>query len=177
MQKIVSLFKRDFDNRSCPAYNEIEDGAEWVSKGEGVATQKLDGTACLIKDGIFYKRLKLKEGNSREGWIHWSFDPDQKSGHGWAPVGEGPEDHMHTEVNTTGYEDGTYELVGPRIGKNHEKVESIKLIKHGSISLECPRTFNEAKEWFNDKDIEGVVWHHEDGRMIKVKKSDFGMKR
>jgi len=43
--------------------------------------------------------------------------------------------------------------------------------------LEAPRTFNELKEWFKDQDIEGIVWHHPDGRMIKLKKRDFGYKR
>jgi hypothetical protein len=26
------------------------------------------------------------------------------------------------------------------------------------------------------KDIEGIVWHHPDGRMVKIKKKDFGYK-
>jgi hypothetical protein len=27
------------------------------------------------------------------------------------------------------------------------------------------------------KDIEGIVWHHSDGRMAKIKLRDFGHKR
>jgi hypothetical protein len=32
-------------------------------------------------------------------------------------------------------------------------------------------------EYLEQADIEGVVFHHFDGRMAKVKKKDYGMKR
>jgi hypothetical protein len=28
-------------------------------------------------------------------------------------------------------------------------------------------------DYLRDKPIEGIVWHHEDGRMVKIKKADF----
>jgi len=33
------------------------------------------------------------------------------------------------------------------------------------------------REWFKGRDIEGLVFHHPDGRMAKIKKRDFGLKR
>ena len=174
---MISLFKRDFSNKGCPAINIIEQGAEWVYGGEGIATQKLDGTACFIKDGIYYKRLNLREGRTAEGWIHWSLDPEQKSGHGWVPVGGGNEDNLHREASIEGLEDGTYELLGPTIQKNPEGEDKTILEKHGARIIDCPREYIPLKEWLVGKDIEGIVWHHEDGRMVKIKKSDFGLNR
>jgi hypothetical protein len=33
------------------------------------------------------------------------------------------------------------------------------------------------KAYLAYKDIEGIVWHHSDGRMVKIKGKDFGLKR
>ena len=47
MQKVISLFKRDYEgNRQI--YNELVEGAEWVVAGEGVATEKIDGTNIRV---------------------------------------------------------------------------------------------------------------------------------
>ncbi len=40
-----------------------------------------------------------------------------------------------------------------------------------------PRTFDGLREWLTDRNIEGIVFHHEDGRMAKIKLRDFGLKR
>jgi hypothetical protein len=40
-----------------------------------------------------------------------------------------------------------------------------------------PRTFDGLRKWLADRDIEGIVFHHEDGRMAKIKLRDFGLKR
>lgn len=42
MKKIISLFQRNYDTDKL-VRPEIIPGAEWVIKGEGFATQKLDG--------------------------------------------------------------------------------------------------------------------------------------
>ena len=52
------------------------------------------------------------------------------------------------------------------------------LVKHGDEVLHnCPRTFGALREYLTMHDIEGVVWHHQDGRMVKIKGKDFGIKR
>lgn len=73
--------------------------------------------------------------------------------------------------------DGIYELCGPKVQGNAEKFERHVLIPHGREVLDAPRTYDELKAWLADKDIEGIVWHHPDGRMVKIKKRDFGLKR
>ncbi len=189
MQKIISLFMRDYDTHL--VYDEIVPGAEWVVAGEGVATRKWDGTCCLIRDGKLYRRydrkLNRKTGKHKdapEGW-EAAQEPDAKTGHwpGWLPVGAGPEDKWHREAMVDGLSDGTRELCGPKIGTNAESFSQHVLIPHGRDSWTLftqpnpERTFCGLKEWFGHKDIEGLVWHHPDGRMVKIKKRDFGLER
>jgi hypothetical protein len=43
------LFVRDFtDKRNPKISTDVTPGCEWVMAGEGVATRKYDGTACLV---------------------------------------------------------------------------------------------------------------------------------
>ncbi len=64
MKKIPSLFKRDYGSGARLIYDEIVPGAEWAQAGEGVATRKIDGTSCLIRDGKLYKRYDAKAGRT-----------------------------------------------------------------------------------------------------------------
>ena len=61
MKKIVSLFQRNYDGDRL-VRNEVVPGAEWVIAGEGVATQKVDGTCCMVRSGKLYKRYDAKQG-------------------------------------------------------------------------------------------------------------------
>lgn len=182
MKKIISLFQRNYDGDRL-VRDEVVPGAEWVQAGEGIATRKYDGTCCMIRDGKLYKRYDAKKGKTPPPNFEPSQDYDEITGHmpGWIPVGDGPDDQWHREglVNTPNLTDGTYELLGPKIQGNPEKVGTThQLIKHGITNLpDCPRTYNELKKWFEGVDIEGVVWHHPDGRMVKIKAKDFGIKR
>ncbi len=75
-------------------------------------------------------------------------------------------------------ENGTYELCGERINGNPEHIIGHVLIRHGKeIIDDAPRTYEKLKIWFEGKDIEGIVWHHQDGRMVKIKAKDYGIKR
>jgi hypothetical protein len=74
--------------------------------------------------------------------------------------------------------DGTYELVGPKIQGNPENALRNVLVKHGECPLEnVPRDFVGIKAYLPERDIEGIVWHHPDGRMAKIKAKDFGIRR
>ena len=178
MQKIISLFQRNYDGDRL-VRNEIVPGAEWVVSGEGVATQKLDGTCCMIRGGKLYKRFDAKHGKTPPAGFVAAQDPDPVTGHwpGWIAVGPGPEDRYHREAFCN-MGDGTYELIGPKIQGNPEGVSEHVLIPHGSIVLEdAPRDFDGLKAYLDGRDIEGIVWHHPDGRMVKIKGKDFGFKR
>ena len=63
MRKIPSLFKRDYEGTRL-VYDEVVPGSEWVLAGEGVATRKWDGTACMVRDGRLYKRYDCKRKNN-----------------------------------------------------------------------------------------------------------------
>lgn len=187
MQKIISLFQRNYDGDHL-VRNKVVPGAEWVINGEGIATRKWDGTCCMIKDGEFYKRYDAKKGKTPpEGFIP-AQEPDPITGHwpGWLKVGDSKEDIWHREgfYNAKAIiepdeelQDGTYELVGPKINGNRDGFDLHTMRLHGGLVVaDAPRTFEELKAWFAEQNIEGIVWHHPDGRMVKIKKKDFGYK-
>jgi len=196
MKKIISLFKRDYSGNRL-VYNEIVPGAEWVMDGEGTPTEKYDGTCCLVYQGVLYKRYarKLMKKFARKrksidcfklehfkpkphGWVPCEMNPDPKTGHypGWLPVGDCPEDRWHREARIPlGY--GTYELVGPKIQGNPYKLVNHRLWKHG-LALKhwgLVLTFDGIRNYLASHPYEGIVWHHPDGRMVKIKRSDFGL--
>jgi len=91
-------------------------------------------------------------------------------------VGNGPDDRWHREVVVGEAPDGTYELIGPKINGNAEHCSGHTLMCHGNIRYEnAPRTFEALKAWLAEIQIEGLVWHHLDGRMVKIKARDFGL--
>jgi len=200
MQKIISLFQRNYDGDRL-VRDEIVPGAEWVARGEGQATRKFDGTCCLVKDGKLFKRYDAKNGkNPPEGFVP-AQEPDPNTGHwpGWLLCSrDNPADRWHWQAwdNQHTLPNGTYELCGPKVQSDAERDYRMSeqpdqdihvLIPHGSYVFAsegngnlydgCPRTFRALRQWFVGKDIEGIVWHHPDGRMVKIKKRDFGMKR
>jgi hypothetical protein len=179
MKKIKSLFMRDYKGTR-QVYDELVPGSEWVTLGEGVPTRKFDGTACMVKEGVIYKRYDVKKGRpAPEVGIPCEDKPNEHTGHWpwWIPVGNGPEDKYFNEAFRGDEEDGTYELVGPKINGNRGGWPEHQLLKHGSVVLtDAPTDFHGLREWFRGHDIEGIVWHHPDGRMVKIKKKDFGLK-
>ena len=183
MQKIISLYQRNYDGDRL-VRDEVVPGAEWVLNGEGVATRKYDGTCCMIKDGEIYGRHDAKHGKKPpEGFIP-AQEPDPVTGHypGWVKcTRDTPQWKWHFEAfdAMSDLPDGTYELCGPKVNGNPENITVHFLMPHAQASRypNCPREFEALKAWLADKDIEGIVWHHPDGRMVKIKKKDFGLKR
>lgn len=179
MKKIISLFQRNYDGDRL-VRNEVVPGAEWVLHGEGIATQKYDGTCCMIRGGKLFKRFDAKKGKTPPESFEAAQEPDPVTGHwpGWMPVGDGPEDRWHREAVDSSLEDGTYELCGPKVQGNPEGFGKHTLIPHGAIKYPgAPREFFGLKEWLRHAEIEGLVFHHPDGRMVKIKAKDFGFKR
>ena len=59
-------------------------------------------------------------------------------------------------------------------------LNTVVLVRHAFADIfdpEPPRTFAELRRWLAGQDIEGLVWHHPDGRMAKIKRRDFGLER
>jgi hypothetical protein len=160
---------------------DVTPGCEWVLAGEGRATRKIDGTACMVRDRVLYKRYDAKKGRTPpQGFEPAQPEPDPITGHwpGWLAVGDGPDDQYHQEAlaNATDLSDGTYEMVGPKVQGNPEGYEAHELIPHGADEIRDvdPRSYDALAEFFSTNAIEGIVWWHEDGRMAKVKRRDFG---
>ena len=177
MKKIISLFQRNYDGDR-KVRDEIVPGAEWVPAGEGIATRKWNGTACLWKDGKLWKRYDAKHGKTPpEGFLPAQSEPDAVTGHwpGWLPVGLGKEDAWHREALAVPLQEGaTYELCGPKVQGNAEHFSVHWLIKHGAAVLSpCPRAYDALRNYLQVAEIEGIVWWHPDGRMVKIKAKDF----
>jgi hypothetical protein len=201
MKKIISLFQRNYDGDHL-VLNEVVPGAEWVLAGEGKPTVKFDGTCCLFKGGQWFKRYDAKAGKTPPSdFVPAQLEADSVTGHwpGWVPVTAS--DKWHNEaiklgMATTGvtagryaemrpFKDGqTYELIGPKINANPESAISHVMVEHGAADFRVlnltfegiKETLATAKERFG-KSFEGIVWHHHDGRMVKIKTKDFGLSR
>jgi hypothetical protein len=187
MKKISTLFKKDPENLG-RVINEVNPENEWAFK-EGIPTRKFDGTAVAIINGEVYKRYDAKKGKQIPNGAIPCQEADLITGHHphWVKCDRSKnEDKYFFEgydsfLKISNIEDGTYELIGEKIQGNPENLKGHHLFKHGvwKLSLEDD-SFEYLKEYLSNpnNDIEGIVFHHKsDGRMCKLRKSDFGIKR
>ncbi|MFT5450542.1 MAG: hypothetical protein ACI9N9_000019 [Enterobacterales bacterium] len=187
MKKLSTLFKKDPSDLG-RVINEINPENEWAFT-DGVPTRKYDGTATAIINGEIYKRYDVKKGRQVPDGAIPCQEADLITGHHphWLKCSH---DNNEDKYFFEGYnslaelgkvEDGTYELIGVKVQGNPEKIECHHLVKHGAKVLQGlikPMTFENLKEYLGKVDIEGIVFHHRlDGRMCKIRKSDFGIKR
>jgi len=188
MRKIATVFMR---SGLPPAHvlPAVTRGCEWVTAGEGRATRKFDGTCCLVERGILYRRATVKPGRpaptifelveidlatgKRYGWT--TIEPGKAGDpyrEGWAA--------LHFEGSGVAA-DGTYELVGPKVNANPDRFPAHQLLRHGwaldphelAEFQASPRSFEQLGYWLQARPYEGIVWHHPDGRMAKLKTRDF----
>jgi hypothetical protein len=181
MKKIPTIFVRDLSKQPSLVTPEWKPGCEWVRDGEGVATLKHDGSCCMVRAGELYKRRELKQGQPEPvNFERADFDEETGKTVGWVPVVDGnPDDKYHMEAwSECGAEhpDGTYELMGPKVQGNKENHRSHVLVPHGAVQIDVPRTFDGLRVFLDRNQIEGVVWHHPDGRAAKIKRKDFGFR-
>lgn len=181
MKKTPTVFERDWSGDKSRVVNLPNPECQWVLDGEGWPTKKIDGTCCMVKGGALYKRRELVGDAVPAGFIFEEMDANTLKTVGWTPVSDAPEDRWHREAFAA-YDhlnDGTYELIGPKIQGNPEGAASHSLVSHASLQLpaDVPRDFDGLRDWLSGKDMEGIVFHHPDGRMAKIKLRDFGLKR
>lgn len=190
MQKIPTIFDRDWNGDRSRVVDIPHKDCAWVFAGEGFPTRKLDGACCMVRDGKLYKRRELKPGQSAPADFE-AVNMDEETGKtvGWVPVGDGPDDkwfraafeHARLWYNHS-LLDGTYEAVGPHHqGGVEREFPTDTLVNHRDALLllngPAERTFDGIRKWMVGRDIEGVVFHHADDRMAKIKLRDFGLKR
>ena len=187
MKKITTLYRKDPNDLS-RVINEVDPANEWVFKEPHAvkATRKYDVTACAVINGELYKRYDVKKGRPVPVNAIPCQDPDPITGHWphWVRCERNnPADAYHFE----GFEDfdgiptdGTYELCGPKVQGNPEKFNRHTLCAHGAHDLKINTRhvdFDVLHDFLATHDIEGIVFNHVDGRMCKLRKSDFGIKR
>ncbi len=181
MRKIPTLFLRTDDMRHIT--REVNPACQWVLDGEGVATRKWDGTCCKVEGGKLFARREVKPGQTvPDDFAHEETDCATGKAFGWVPVGDGPEWAHHAEAwarfATTDNGDGTYELIGPKINGNRDHWPHHALVRHGMCvpMLPVDRTYDGLRDLLTGVcrlDWEGLVFHHPDGRMAKIKAKDF----
>lgn len=181
MRKIPTVLKRDPENprRVLP---EVTPGCEWVLACEGVATRKYDGTCCMLDgEGDWWARREVRPGKQPPaGFVPVETDPATGKTQGWEPIGQSPFARWHAgAVEDAGpLAPGTYELVGPKINENPEFFGHHVLVAHADSerlpdsTLRCVDELIALAQWCGEQGFEGVVWHHPDGRMAKLKARD-----
>jgi hypothetical protein len=189
MQKIPTMFERDWEGDRSRVLDKVTPGCEWVLEGEGNALRKYDGTCVMFDGERWWARREVKDGKKPPaGFVSSGHDHITLKNVGWEPIEQSPFAKFWAEAEASGprwdtselWEPGTYELVGPKIQGNHEQLNKHGLIKHdlceGVGNLD--RTFEGIKQFLSEADWEGIVFHHPDGRRLaKIKGRDFGIRR
>lgn len=180
MQKIPTMFTRDESQPGHPVTNEWKPECLWVHQGEGFATVKLDGTNVKVENGQLFKRQKPKERDYDDAAYvpcERANPSDRWAWEAFVAAGTGDGGPARTPPG-----DGIYELVGPKIQRNpqeyvvHTLVRVVPWSQRLAVAVEPERTFAGLRNYLGAHPIEGLVFHHPDGRMAKIKRRDFGLK-
>jgi hypothetical protein len=104
-------------------------------------------------------------------------DPETGKTVGWEPVGQLAFAKFLEEARERlpGTAPGTYELCGPEVNGDPEQLGEHRLVPHATAEEfgDVPRHFDGLMTWLlAHPELEGVVWHHPDGRMAKLKHRD-----
>ena len=179
MNKIPTLFRRDPDDRK-RVLAEANPECQWVLDGEGTPTRKYDGTCVLLdEDGTWWARREVRPGRTRPpGYRPVTTDEITGKTVGWEPIAQSAYARYHAEALAAAPEDrpaGTYELIGPKINGNPERVDGHELVAHAEAErFDVPRDLDGLRTWLlAHPEYEGIVWHHPDGRRAKIKHRDF----
>jgi hypothetical protein len=183
MEKIPTLFERD---EHFHVVDKPRQECAWVFGGEGLATEKLDGTnvRLTVRSGQLVRVEKRrnpskvqKQQGIKDGWY---VDTDEFSKEDrWILDAAG-----NTDVST--WPDGEHacEALGPSIQGN-----PLGLPDHRCIPFnlevprydDTPRTYADLQRYLAELEskfapghlAEGIVFHHPDGRRAKIKRKDF----
>lgn len=200
MQKIPSVFRRDPDDMA-HLLPEVHPDAQWVLDGEGVPTRKYDGTCVMLDEqGAWWARREVKPGKTPPpNWRKVDVDDHTGKAMGWEPIEQSGYAKAFAEAVTfppvikfqqegTSYAPGTYELCGPKVNGNPEGYDHHVLASHALADrtvrtglyvrdLSSEEAFDSLREQVmrvhESFGWEGLVWHHPDGRMAKLKARDF----
>lgn len=184
MRKIPTVYLRDEIDRS-KVTDVVNPECQWVLDGEGTPTRKYDGTCVMLDDDDrWWARREVKPGKTAPaGFVAVSTDEVTGKTVGWEPIEQSSVAKFHAEAvraraGQERWATGTYELCGPKIGNKREKTIENKAPRH---FLQEHFMADRANSGLAPKDLvrlmadrgwEGIVWHHMDGRMAKLKARD-----
>lgn len=181
MKKIPTLFKRDPEDMR-RVTTEVHPDCQWVLDGEGIATRKYDGTCVMLdENGQWWARREVKPDKTPPpNYRAEETDPVTGKTVGWEPVEQSSFAKAFASTERAGFQPGTYELVGPKVNGNPERFETHALVRHADAetfgTTGVPRAYDDLRRLvvaLGRQGWEGLVWHHPDGRMAKLKARDF----
>jgi len=183
MEKIPTLFDRGDDFK---VVDSVRAGCEWVVAGDGVPTEKLDGTniRLTVRMGTVVRVEKRrnptrvqKQRGIKDGWYVDAFEADRADRWIFEAV---------RGTDTREWPDGEHpcEALGPKIQGNPLHLPSHVCVP---FNLEVPRLEDAPRDFTGLRDYlarlesryagealaEGIVFHHPDGRRAKIKRKDF----
>ncbi|MFD9422229.1 MULTISPECIES: hypothetical protein [unclassified Streptomyces] len=180
--RIPTLFVRDTTTPYVAPV--VTPGCEWVIDGEGTPTRMWNGMCTRLDDrGHWWVRRTVRPGGQAPaGYVAADTDPATGITYGWQPADRSRWRDVLTEAlaNTPCNRASTYELVGPLVGRNPDDYQAHILLAHGWAPFNIrkdlatsPRGCISLHQWLHARRYEGIVWHHPDGRMAKLKAADF----
>lgn len=178
MQKIPTLFVRNPTDMA-RVLPEITPDAAWVLAGEGVPTRKRDGTnvRVTVRTGKV-EMLEKRRNPSREERAAGA-----EPGYVQAEPSDPSDKHIFAAVEATDLSwcpDGAWscEALGPKIQGGVEGVPPMlyMFLQRPDVLSDCTRTFEGIRDFLAANVLEGIVWHHPDGRFAKIKRRDFGFR-
>lgn len=187
MNKIPTIFKRNWEGDR-KVINEYTDGVTADLLNQCVATEKVDGTnvRITVRNGMVVRLEKRRNPTKLEKAKGiedpWYVDADQYD----------PEDKwIYDSVKNTDISnvpDGEFSaeaygknVQGNPLGMPGNQLMIFSLQDHVVIFGDVPTKYEELKKFLQQRrtvigesgTIEGIVWHHPDGRMYKIKAKDF----
>jgi hypothetical protein len=185
MQKIPTLFRRDETFKVIDQLNPV---CSWVLAGQGIATEKLDGTnvRLTIRSGQCVRAEKRRNPTKVQKQLgivdpwYVDVDPYDKSDR-W--IGEAVAHASCLGV----WPDGEHcaEVIGPKIQGNPLGLQEHVCVLFNLDPTLClgsvDRSYNGLRRTLATLDsvyspghlAEGIVFHHPDGRRAKIKRKDF----
>src|SRR5262245_23803281 len=113
MEKIPTLFERDWDGDRSRVLDQIHPGCEWAVEGFGVPTRKYDGTCVMFDGSYWWARREVKPGKEMPPLFKQvSYDEETGKSVGWEPIEQSPFAKFHAEAVDAWAIDG-HELIGP----------------------------------------------------------------
>jgi hypothetical protein len=201
MHKIPLLFKREGKY----AIPEINPPAAWVLEEVTIAHRKYDGTAMMFDGYNWWVRRQVgPDKTSPPGFVEVEHDPNTNKIFGWDPVSisgffefwkealaQRPLDCDILDLRNSVYEPGTYELLGPKINGNPEKLKNHRLMPHnraqqlGDIQFleldlvqSVEQAYDDLRKVLAYLPIEGIVFKDQkQEKMAKLRRKDFNFEK